>query len=79
MWVCIVSLAVQSTFETGIFSCLSSMLVICTINTELVGGKTSVVVSYFMLKLQLVIVLPLRAVTSSANKDRWDFSSLFRG
>lgn len=55
------------------------MLVICTINTELVGGKTSVVVTYFMLKLQLVIVLPLRAVTSSANKDRWDFSSLFRG
>lgn len=37
------------------------------------------VVTYFMLKLQLVIVLPLRAVTFSANKDRWDFSSLFRG
>lgn len=46
------------------------MLVVCTVNAELVGEKTSVVVTYFVLEPWLVIILPLRAVTSSANKDR---------
>lgn len=53
------------------------MLVVCTVNAELVGEKTSVVVTYFVLKLWLMIILPLRAVTSSANKDRDGISQVW--